>query len=72
MDLSEFNNDYLNSLIEKLVHGKTKHIIPMGDFNVDALKYIADTRAAQFLDQMYSASLLPQIISPTRITLRDK
>ena len=71
MDLSEFNNDYLNSLIEKLLHEKTKHIIPMRDFSVDALKYIADTSTTQFLDQTYSSSLLPQIAAPARITLID-
>ena len=49
MDLSEFNNDYLNSLSEKLLREKNKHIILMGDFNVDLLKYTTDNSAAQFL-----------------------
>ena len=55
MDLSEFNNDYLNSLSEKLLREKNKHIL-MGDFNVDLLKYTTGTSTGQFLDQMYSSS----------------
>ena len=72
MDLSEFNNDYLNSVSEKLLREKNKHIILMGNFNVDLLKYTADTSTAQFQDQMYSSSLLPQITSPTRSSTKSK
>ena len=72
MDLSKFNNDYLNSLCEKLLCEKNKPIILMGDFNVDLLKYTTDTSTAQFLDQMYSSSLLHQITSPTRISTKSK
>ena len=64
MDLSEFNNDYLNSLSEKLLREKNKHIILTGDFNADFLKCTTGTSTAQFLDQMYSSSLLPHITSP--------
>ena len=42
MGLSEFDNDYLNSLSEKLLREKNKHIILLGDFNVDFLKYTKD------------------------------
>ena len=38
MDLTEFDNDYLNSLSEKPLREKNKHIILMEDFNVDLLK----------------------------------
>ena len=72
MDLSEFHNDYLSALSEKLLREKNKHIILMGDFNVDLLKYTTDTSTAQFLDQMYSSSLLPQIISSTHIVQNQK
>ena len=59
MDLSKFDNDYLNSLSKKFLCEKNKHIILMGDFNVDLLKYTTDTTTAQFLHQMYSSSLFP-------------
>ena len=72
MDLSEFNNDYLNSLSQKLIREKNEHIILMGDLNVDLLKSTTDTSTAQFLDQMYSSSLLPQITSPTHISAKSK
>ena len=35
----------------------------MGDFNIDLLKYTTETSPAQFLDQIYLLSVLPQIIS---------
>ena len=44
----------------------------MGDFNVDLLKYTTDTSTAQFLDQIYSSSLLTQITSPTHISTKSK
>ena len=72
MNLSEFNNDYLNSLSEKLLREQSKQIILMGDFSVDLLKYTTDTSTALFLDQMYSSSLLPRITSPTRISTKSK
>ena len=44
----------------------------MGDFSINLLKYEKDHNAADFLDQMYSTSLVPQTISPTRITSRSR
>ena len=44
----------------------------MGDFNVDLLKYEDDANTADFLDKIYSTSLIPQVISPTRVTPRLK
>ena len=54
MDLSKFDNDYLSSISEKLLREKNKHIILMGDFNVDLLNYTTGTSTTQFLDQMYT------------------
>ena len=39
-------------LSEKLLKEKSKHIIPMGDFNADLLKYEIDIDTANFLDQI--------------------
>ena len=44
----------------------------MGDFNIDLLKYEKDHNTADFLDQMYSASVAPPITSPTRITSHSR
>ena len=71
MDLKELNDDYLNSLSEKLLREKNEHIILMGDFNGGLLKHTTDTSTDQFLDQLKSSSLLPQITSPTRISTKS-
>ena len=65
MVLSKFTNDYLNCFSEKLKPAKL-----MGDSNEDLLKYTTDSSTAQFLDQMYSSSLLPQITSPNCISAK--
>ena len=44
----------------------------MGDFNIDLLKYEKDHNTADFLDQMYSASVAPHITSPTWITSHSR
>ena len=72
MEPNEFNNDFFSHLCEKLLHEKNKDIVLMGDFNVDFLKDEDDTNTADFLDKIYSTSLIPQITSPTRITPRSK
>ena len=72
MDLSKFNNDYLNSLSQKFIREKNKHIMLMRDSNVDLLKCTTDTITAFFLDQRYSSFLLPQITSPTHIGTKSK
>ena len=41
----------------------------LGDFNADFLKYDHDEEVADFLDGIYSKLLLPNVSSPTRITL---
>ena len=68
MELSEFHNDFFTYLCNKLLHEKNKDIVLMGDFNVDLLKYEDDANTAEFLNKIYSTSLIPQITTPTRIT----
>ena len=68
MEVNKFNSLFLNTLSENLLSEKNKEIILLGDFNIDLLKYEKDHNTAGFLDQMYSASLIPHITSPTRIT----
>ena len=50
--LKEFNDDFMTYLSEKLLKEKSKHIIPIGDFNADLLKYEIDIDTANFLDQI--------------------
>ena len=61
MEVNEFNSLFLNTLSENLLSEKNKEIVLLGDFNIDLLKYEKDHNTADFLDQMYSASLVPHI-----------
>ena len=72
MDKIEFNEHYLSILNEKLLLEKNKEIILMGDFNINLLRYNKDYNSSDFLDQIYSCSLIPCITSPTRLTPRSK
>ena len=72
MDANEFNERYLSILNEKLLLEKNKEIILMGDFNINLLRYNEDHNSTDFLDQIYSCSLIPRITSPTRVTPRSK
>ena len=38
MDLDEFNDNYLNTLLDK-ISKENKYVFLLGDFNVDLLKY---------------------------------
>ena len=72
MKLKEFNKDFMTYLSEKLLKEKNKHIILMGDFNADLLKYENDTDTPDFLDQIYTSLLLPHIASPTGVSPKSK
>ena len=64
MEVNEFNSLFLNTLSENLLSEKNKEIVLLGDFNIDLLKYEKDHNTVDFLDQLYSTSLLPHIRSP--------
>ena len=44
----------------------------MGDFNVVLLHYETHNQSRDFLDEMFSASLKPNITTPTQITPQSK
>ena len=64
MEVNEINSLFLNTLSENLLSEKNKEIVLLGDFNIDLLKYEKDHNTVDFLDQLYSTSLLPHITSP--------
>ena len=64
MEVNEFNSLFLNTLSENLLSEKNKEIVLLGDFKIDLLKYEKDHNTVDFLDQLYSTSLLPHIRSP--------
>ena len=72
MNANEFNEHYLSILNEKLLPEENKEVILMGDFNINLLRYNEDHNSTDFLDQIYSCSLIPRITSSTRLTPRLK
>ena len=72
MEVNKFNCLFLNTLSENLLSEKNKEILLLGGFNNDLLKYEKDHNTADFLDQMYSVSLVLYLTSPTRITSHSR
>ena len=66
MVLDEFNDNYLNILLDKLSK-ENKSVFRLGHFNVDLLKY-KHAPANEFLDSLSSHMFLPYIVQPTRIS----
>ena len=67
MDLTDFNCNYLNKLLENICK-EQKSIFLLGDFNINLLKYIEHNQTNEFLDALASNSFIPLILQPTRIT----
>ena len=69
--ISEFNDEYLNPLLNNLSNEK-KGLILMGDFNINLLNYENCSNVNDFLNAIHSHSLIPHILKPTRITAKTK
>ena len=67
MDLTDFNCNYLNQLLENISKEK-KTIFLLGDFNVNLSNYNEHNQANEFLDSLAFNSFIPSILQPTRIT----
>jgi len=52
----------------KKLNNEKKHLYVMGDFNIDLLKVDSHRPTHDYLDLIYSYSLIPTIFKPTRIT----
>ena len=50
---SEFTNDFISLVLEKLLTEK-KGVILMGDYNINILNSDVDHQTSDFLDTMYS------------------
>ena len=71
MDLTDFNSNYLNNLLEK-ISKEQKSVFLLGDFNINLLNYNVHNPTNEFLDSLASNSFLPYILQPTRITSHSK
>ena len=67
MDLTDFNCNYLNKLLEN-ISKEQKSVFLHGDFNVNILTYNEHNQTNEFLDSFASNSFIPLILQPTRIT----
>ena len=64
--IDNFIGDF-NPILEKINHENKINFV-MGDFNIDLLKDDTDRATHDYLDLIYSYSLIPSIHKPTRIT----
>ena len=70
MEVKDFNENYLNPLMDKL--GDKNNVFLLGDFNIDLMKNDSGTHTSTFLDTVTSYLFVPRIIHPTRITSHSK
>ena len=70
MEVKDFNENYLNPLMDKL--GDKKNVFLLGYFNIDLMKNDIYTHTSTFLDTTTSNLFVPHIIYPTRITPHSK
>ena len=71
MDLTDFNSNYLNNLLEK-ISKEQKFVFLLGDFNINLMNYNVHNPTNEFLDSLASNSFLPYTLQPTRITSHSK
>ena len=71
MNINEFNDDYLNELLDKLSK-ENKTIFLLCDFNINLLNYDIHPPINEFLDSLLSHYFLPHILQPSRITNNSK
>ena len=65
MEINEFNNDYINELLNEL--SKEKTIFLLGDFNMDLLNCDIHRPTNEFLDSLSSHYSLPHILQPIKV-----
>ena len=71
MDVTYFNKNYLNPVLDKLSK-ESKQVFLLGDFNIDLLNYNDHQPTNEFLDYLASNSFLPYILQPPRLTSHSK
>ena len=67
MNITEFNDDYLNELFDKLSQ-ESKTIFILGNVNINLLNYDIHPPTNEFLDSHLSHYFLPHILQPSRVT----
>ena len=68
MHICNFNEHYLNPLLEKLSKKKNdKKVFLICDFNINPLKFDTSEHINKFMNDLCSNCLHPQILLPTQI-----
>ena len=65
MDVTDFNNNFLNNLLKK-INQEQKKVFLLSDFNVDLMNYNEHKPTNEFLDSLASNSYLTYNIQPSR------
>ena len=71
MNLNEFNEFYLNNLLDKLSK-ENKTVFLLGDFNIKLLNYDQDTSKNEFFNPLSYHLFLSHILQPTRVRSKSK
>ena len=71
MDLTDFNSNYLNNLLQK-ISKEQKFVFLLGDFNINLMNYNVHKPTNEFLNSLAFNSFSPYILQPTRITSHSK
>ena len=71
MNINQFNDDYLNELLDKLPK-ENKTIFFLGDFNINFLNNDIHLPTNEFLDSLSSHYFLPHILQSSRVTTNSK
>ena len=71
MDLTDFNSNWLNNLLEK-ISKEQKPVFFLGDFNINLLNYNVYNPTNEFLDSLASNSFLPYMLQQTGTTSHSK
>ena len=71
MDLNEFNERYLNILLEKLSK-ENKNVFLLGDFNANLMNVENNLSISNYFDTFVSHFYVPHIIYPTRIAHNER
>ena len=66
MELNDFNERYLNNLLDKLLK-ENKNVFLLGDFNADLMNVESNPSISNYFDIFASHLYVPHIIYPTRI-----
>ena len=61
-------NDLLESILQKLDRHKNKHVLLLGDFNIDLIKYDSDINSQILIDLTSNYSFVQFISRPTRVS----